>query len=289
MAWVPFYTNLPLHPKFRRLVRALDVPAVQVVGHLTLFWSWTLEYAPGGNLEKFYNGDIEDAAQWAGDSGRFVEAMIEAGFIDVRDDAMHVHDWCEYAGKYERRRAANKERMESARANPVRCTCNAQPCVCSTRVKPEKRRGEKRREEDPPLPPKGQSDHPGFDDFKAAFPRECPRINWSEARKAWNKHRPDLAVVLAALEWQKAEYADWQHADATGKHVFIEAPAVWINQHNWERERPVKRAEPPPTASGRTVLRDLVDLAIAKKVLDGYQPGNFNNGRDLERQASALL
>jgi len=91
---------------------------------------------------------------------------------------------------------------------------------------------------------KPEEDHPGFEDFSAAFPARCPRIDWVTAKKAWNKHKPDVAVVVEALAWQDAEWPDWQRKDERGKYI-IEAPAVWINQHRWGRARPAAPKEPP--------------------------------------------
>lgn len=88
----------------------------------------------------------------------------------------------------------------------------------------------------------------GFAEFWAAYPRRCPRRNRSQAEKAWRKHKPDLRRVLDALAWQDAEYPDWQCDGGR----FIEAPAVWINQHGWEREMPHRDINPTvnPHASG---------------------------------------
>lgn len=68
----------------------------------------------------------------------------------------------------------------------------------------------------------------GFSEFWSAYPR---KVGKSEAGKAWQKHKPDLAVVLKALEAQK-QSDQWQRDG--GK--FIPHPSTWLNQKRWEDE-----------------------------------------------------
>src|SRR5690606_41832545 len=66
--------------------------------------------------------EIATAAEWDGDSEAFVEALIEAGFIDRDPDtnALYLHDWYDYAGKLIEAREAERERSRRRRRSEER-------------------------------------------------------------------------------------------------------------------------------------------------------------------------
>lgn len=69
-----------------------------------------------------------------------------------------------------------------------------------------------------------------FDDFWSLYPK---KIGKNAARKAWNKTRPNIEVVIKALQWQK-ESKQWFEKGGQ----FVPNPATWINQHRWDDEPP---------------------------------------------------
>lgn len=159
MAWIESHDTLGAHPKTRKLARLLGINRVQVVGHLQFFWWWAMNYAPDGDLARFDELDLATGAEWEGEPSLFVEAMVAAGFVDCDGDATSIHDWQEYGGKLIRRKTANAERMKEARAAHVAEPEKPQSLhvspraehvqdTCETRVKPEKSREEKSREQD---------------------------------------------------------------------------------------------------------------------------------------------
>jgi len=70
----------------------------------------------------------------------------------------------------------------------------------------------------------------GFESFWQAYPKKTGK---GAARKAWEKARPDIQQVQAALSWQ-IESEAW-----TKEHgQFIPNPATYINQERWTDEPP---------------------------------------------------
>lgn len=67
-----------------------------------------------------------------------------------------------------------------------------------------------------------------FSIFWEAYPK---KIGKGSAEKAWAKLKPDLAVVLSAIEEQKKS-KQWSEND--GK--YIPHPTTWLNQKRWEDE-----------------------------------------------------
>ncbi len=74
----------------------------------------------------------------------------------------------------------------------------------------------------------------GFDAFYAAYPR---KVKPKDARKAWDKLKPDAALqarILAAVAAQKLT-PQWLKEGGQ----FIPYPATWLNDGEWDNEVPV--------------------------------------------------
>lgn len=123
MAWLKLEETFHGHPKFRRLGRALGVSHVTAKGHVATLWSWSLRYAPDGDLSGLDIEDIADAADWEDDPKIFVDALVKAGLIDGDTrDGYAIHEWMERAGSYREatRKAAQRARKKEAEAAAVR-------------------------------------------------------------------------------------------------------------------------------------------------------------------------
>jgi hypothetical protein len=79
-----------------------------------MFWWWTFDYTPEGDLSAVADDDIADAVEWKREPATLVAALCDAGFMD--GSSRQVHDWADYAGRWIDRRAANAERKRIARA-----------------------------------------------------------------------------------------------------------------------------------------------------------------------------
>ena len=69
-----------------------------------------------------------------------------------------------------------------------------------------------------------------FNEFWLAYPK---KVGKESARKAWDKIRPNIEVVLNALAWQK-ESDQWFKNGGQ----FVPNPATYLNQHRFDDERP---------------------------------------------------
>jgi uncharacterized protein YdaU (DUF1376 family) len=69
-----------------------------------------------------------------------------------------------------------------------------------------------------------------FNEFWLAYPK---KVGKESARKAWDKIRPNIEVVLNALAWQK-ESDQWFKNGGQ----FVPNPATYLNQHRFMDERP---------------------------------------------------
>jgi len=64
-----------------------------------------------------------------------------------------------------------------------------------------------------------------FDEFWAIYPRKVGKL---AAAREWEKKRPDIELVLAALSWQIPEWTDPK---------FTPHPRTWLSQGRWLDER----------------------------------------------------
>lgn len=89
----------------------------------------------------------------------------------------------------------------------------------------------------PPIAPKGAWS--GFDKFWSAYPN---RVGKPKAVDAWNRKKPDLDLVLAAIaKWKGSE----QWTKDGGR--FIPHPTTWLNREGWNDQ--IAGDEPAMTAA----------------------------------------
>ena len=91
-----------------------------------------------------------------------------------------------------------------------------------------------------------------FDTFWAAYPKKTGK---TAAQKAWQKAKPVLAEVLAALTWQ-VDSDQWRKDGGQ----FIPNPATYLNQGRWQDEPPTPRVS-LLTEQGERNKRALVGFA----------------------------
>lgn len=130
MAYIESHQTLLGHPKTRKAARLLGIKRVHLIGHLHALWWWALDYADDGDLSRYEPDVIADACEWEDDPDTFVDALVSAGFLHRDGDALHVHDWMDYAGRLVQRRKANAQRMRDARAAHVQDTSHAHDDTC---------------------------------------------------------------------------------------------------------------------------------------------------------------
>ena len=74
----------------------LQVQPVVILGHIHALWHTVLEQQEDGDLAKWSDAFIAQAAHWTGESLIFVNELRQCGFLD----GSLLHDWIDYAGRY---------------------------------------------------------------------------------------------------------------------------------------------------------------------------------------------
>jgi len=96
-----------------------------------------------------------------------------------------------------------------------------------------------------------------FDEFWSEYPK---KVGKEAARKAWQKHNPDLKTVKDALSWQRVS-DQWLKDGGQ----FIPNPSTYLNQNRWLDEKPL----PTPIVKTETAWerqnREWYENATGKK------------------------
>lgn len=101
MAWIESNQGIKDHPKTLLLASRMGWDVYTTIGRLHVFWWWCLEYAPTGDLRKFNDAVLAGSVGLnASEGSLFVNAMVEACWLDRGRNVFRVHDWVEYAGRY---------------------------------------------------------------------------------------------------------------------------------------------------------------------------------------------
>jgi hypothetical protein len=112
---------LPRHWKYKKLKRLLGVIPMEF---MIILWGTIAEQIPNGELNGWTAADIEDAAGWDGEPGKFCQALIDSKLLDITDDGFYPHDWADHQpwviGAPERSEAARKAGIASAEARKAK-------------------------------------------------------------------------------------------------------------------------------------------------------------------------
>jgi hypothetical protein len=107
--------SLMTHRKTLRAARLLSIDRYAVVGRLVALWSWCLDNAMDGCLGDVEMDILADVMGWDGKAADLVEALLTAGFLELRDGQFWVHDWDEHMlawiERAQEQREANRARQ----------------------------------------------------------------------------------------------------------------------------------------------------------------------------------
>ena len=118
MPWFEAHDTLPRHPKTLKLASLLNIERREAVGILYELFAWGLFAAEkDGLLEGLSADDIGKALDFPTPKKRrmVVDALVSAGYLDYEDGSYYIHNWYEYAGKWNESREKNRESVRKHR------------------------------------------------------------------------------------------------------------------------------------------------------------------------------
>jgi len=271
---VDFFT----HHKTLKLKKRLGELAVLALLRL---WAYASKHKVDGDLSDMTSEDIELAADWAGEDGALVMALIEVGYVDQDDESLKLHDWAEHnpwvveaddrsdKARFSRLSQVNPtgyNRMKAAGINAISkedydrlATAGESSAIIGDRPataggppapapSPEE---EEKKEDPPPLPPSRgagvnqESLEEDFRAFRKSYPKEggetAVRREYLKLRKRGVPHED----LLKAVDLHKARDPAWQK----NFPQFVTDPAKWLKDGLWKRTFP----EPGTCGQGQSV------------------------------------
>lgn len=103
------------HPKTIKLQRRCGLEGVV---SLLRLWEWAAQNRPSGELTGLDKEDIEIAAKWQGEEGKFFDSICELHFIDMTGEKACLHDWAETNSWV----ASSEDRADKGRLNRMKST-----------------------------------------------------------------------------------------------------------------------------------------------------------------------
>ena len=102
------------HPKTVRLERECGFEGVK---SLLRLWDFAAENKPKGVLTNMDADDIEIAAKWTGEPGKFVKTLLKkkSNFLMLKDGVYEIHDWKEHQGYIYRSEERSKKAKDAAK------------------------------------------------------------------------------------------------------------------------------------------------------------------------------
>jgi hypothetical protein len=234
------------HRKFLKLKRLLGEPTPHLIGYLECLW------LRGYQTGSAYIGDaldVESAAEYPGEVGRFTQAATDAGFLDRNDDGTFViHDLFDHAPAYAKKRmdrrgnAPNGTNYAGTTPNESRAGEDGsrageetpENVPCGTQSLEPRTKNQEPKPKDPPNPPRGEARRIRLapEEFRAA---------WNEAARAngWRRCDEISDRRLAALRQRSAKDAwlgSWRQAlIRAGPSEFLRGGGErgWIADVDW--------------------------------------------------------
>jgi hypothetical protein len=230
------------HRKFLKLKRLLGEPTPHVLGYLDCLWHRGYQTGAAFIGDEM---DVEAAAEYPGEPGKFARAARESGFIDEdREGLFSIHDLYDHAPKYARLRMKRKGNAPERTCPEVAERGTNVPCDGTD----ETRNGQNCDS----APPKPRSENP----------EPKPKTS-GEGAPAPKRFVPPTLEELAAychsegLVMNPSEFLDYYRANGWkvgGRTLMKDWQAAvrnWARKDFRSRDRPRGRADPAATLANQ--------------------------------------
>lgn len=216
------------HPKLYELGALLNCSRPCAIGYLTLLWDFTAEHSPCGDIGRWPDGAIARACEWQSEPGKFIEALVTAGWVDQdKNHRLLIHDW-----------SAHCERWVELKLKKLEMSFAVATVEASIEASIE------RPSPSPSPSPVLSKDNGqqvdrdiGFEKFWKLYPKHVKK---RESKKVWHAKRleTDLQTILDDIRNRSALDRRW-------KEGFIPDPPTYLRGERWcdEIDRSVKPVE----------------------------------------------
>lgn len=112
--WLRLETDMVDHPKTGRLAARLGEPLAG--WYVVRALAWMSRFCPVGHVRDSDGTSLESSAEWRGEPGKLLAALVDCGWLDAVDDGWEWHDWADHQGKVAHKASKERERKAAYRA-----------------------------------------------------------------------------------------------------------------------------------------------------------------------------
>jgi hypothetical protein len=237
------------HPKFRSLMRSLELPQYAIVGLLESVWTLAAQFADDGDLSRFSAQEIADYAGYEGDAEKLVNALVSSRWLDGCIGALAVHDWLDHCPHYvhdRRRKRSPRQPVPGNSRNVQEIPTHSDPTqpnpTMSNPTKPNLSCAPEVAEKSKPDTSKpirtGKAPPNGFDSWYMIYPR---KVGKTPAEKEYVKAIANIMAVNKVdemeaiellLQWTKERTPNLLKCEVT----FQPYPAKWLKDGRYRDE-----------------------------------------------------
>jgi hypothetical protein len=199
MAWIKFETCTSDKPEVWQIAQSLGIDPDAVVGKLLRVWAWFDEQTEDGNAPS-------------------VTKALLVGWMVEKDGQLSIPNFGRHNGDTAKKRALTAKRVSESRGNSKDVTQMKQNCNATSvtgalpREEKIRERGENKKDNTPPISPKGE--RLKFDASKVVLPIQSEAFR--EAWLLWCQHRTEIKKPLkpTSCDQQLKQLAEWGEARA---------------------------------------------------------------------------
>lgn len=148
MAWIRIEQSLTQNRKLYSLKSAIRIDTAKAIGTLALLWMWAIDNADSGSLGCITAEQLAEVCQFPrGRAPQLRQALLDSGFLELRGADLVIHDWDDFGGRIEKRRAYNKDYKRRQRAGNSESTLTEADVKDIEQNRTEKNRTDQNRQE----------------------------------------------------------------------------------------------------------------------------------------------
>jgi len=188
--WIKFETATTEKPEVWAIADVLGIDPDAVVGKLLRVWVWFDEHTENGNAPTVTKKLLDRSVNVTG----FVDAMISVGWMLESDVEIILPNFDRHNGKTSKNRALTAKRVANHKKSNAEGNAEGNDDgVSGALPRIEKNRIDKDKDNNPPNPPEGESEHPKPD---KPPPQKKPRARKTKLPDEFEltEHRTKLAV-----------------------------------------------------------------------------------------------
>lgn len=249
----------PDHPKMAALADRLGVTLPTAVGMMELLWHFTARFAPQGNIGKWTDVAIAEAAHWAEQPAQLVRTLVELGWLDeCAEHRLIVHDWADHCDDSTKKMLQRKglrpvtlsgQRRKMSGQRRTKLDCQAEN---GGLPKPSHSHSQTKPVDSPNGESCGETDKPSSPPALPPFPCDGKQPEWTLTQAKLAEYQTSYPSLDVLAECRAAR--QWCIDNPSRRKTHGGMPTFLTN---WLNRAQNRNRGTPAVAAGRSAIPDL--------------------------------